>query len=433
MIFKFGKKPEQPAEREYRDEEEYELVKFKGATNGNDPNLHRAQRLVDAGLEPAKELVTDALLRRSELIRIDPKGAQSQVTLFIDGMPYSGGRLGKQESMAIVQMLKLLAGLDIKIRNQRQKSGLRAALEDDSYELELTVAPTDAGERLIIRVKDLSLELNTVEDLGGNVDHKQKLRDLLSDNGFLAIVGPPNSGVTTAAHAVMRGLDPYLNQMFSLGDIGDKELDNITPFEPEPGEELDESLRRLVRQEADIIFHSGIKDAETASTLLKWAKEVSIVTEYAAQNAAAGLVQLIEWSQKPELVAETVRGVIGIKLIRRLCPACKQVFKPNPSFLAKAGLPDDLGQLSRAAPRGEDIELCDECDGFGFRGRAAAFEVVEMNDAMKQLVQNKPSADEIQRLARKEGMLTLQKDALRLVAEGVTSLDELQRAFRSKK
>jgi len=429
MIFGFGKKED----NEPTIDEEYEFVKFKGATNDKNPNLSQAQRLVDVGLIPAKELITDALLRRAEMMRIDPKGAQSQLTLYIDGLPYSGGRLGKQEANAITQMLKMLAGLNVKVRDKKQASGLRAELEGFKYLLDIAVTPTASGERLVIRVQDLSYNLITLEDMGGSEDLKLKLREVLSSNGFLGVVGPPNSGTTTTTQGVMRGLDPYLNQMFSMGDIGREELPNITAFEFNPGETLKEAMTRCFRQEADIIYLNKLTDAETTNTFLNFHNEGKLVSEFAAANAAAGLVQLVEWTQNPQLVVDSVRGVMSQLLIRRLCDSCKQVFRPNPTFLAKAGLPKDLTQLCRRAPQGEEFDPCDDCDALGFQGRVALFELIEMSDGMKKVILNTPTTEAIRAQAKKEGMHGLQQDGLRLVAEGVTSLDELQRAFRARR
>jgi len=436
MIFgskkkKEAQKTQNKTTRSVADDEDYELVKFTGALNGKDPDLRKAARLVDVGLIPAKELVTDAMLRRAEAIRIDPKGPQSIVSFTIDGVAYSGGRLSKQESNAVVQMLKLLAGLSVQVRNKPQAGAVGAKLEKTKYELNLTVTPVESAERLTIHMRDLSAQLNTLNQLGGSEEFKLKVKSLLDDKGFLGIVGPPHSGTTTTAYAAMRAMDPYLNQMFTLGDMGSVDLENIPPFEEQDqSEDLSETLTRCFRKDADIIFYSNLKDAETAKTLLKFHEHGGIVSEFTARSAAEGLAQLIAWTKNPQLIADSVRGVISQKLVRRLCVDCKQVFRPNPQFLAKAGLPTDLKQLSRPVGNTEDAEPCDTCDDIGFRGRAAMFELVEMTDAMKKLVLTNPKPEEIKALARKEGMLSLQKDGLRLVAEGITSLDELQRVFR---
>lgn len=428
MIFGFKKKAAEEAV-----EEEYDLVKFRGALNGRDPKLEKAARLVDVGLIPAKDLVTDGLLRRAEMVRIDPKGAQSQVTLSIDGVAYSGGRMGKQQTNAVIQMLKLLAGLDIKVRNRPQAGGIKAELGKTKYELNLQVTPVSAGERLVIRTRNLGVELNSITDLGGTDEFRLKLREMMSQHGFLGIVGPPHSGTSSTAHAVMRGLDAFLNQMFTLGDIGSVEMENIPAFETDDDKDFEAILTRCFRQEADIVFLNKLEDAQTAKTFLKFHTKGGLVSEFAAPSAAAGLAQLVTWTKDPQLVADSVRGIISQKLVRRLCDQCKQVFRPNPKFLTKAGLSKDLQQLCRPAPRIEGVEDCEKCDGIGYYGRLAMFEMIEMTDAMKELILTSPKPEQIQALVRKEKMQTLQKDGLRLVSEGQTSLDELQRVFRPKK
>ena len=192
-------------------------------------------------------------------------------------------------------------------------------------------------------------------------------------------------------------------------------------------------MSRCFRQEADVIYYSKLTDAETAKRFLKFHERGKLVSEFPAANAAEGLAQLVAWTKNPKFVTEAVRGVMSQLLIRRLCETCKQVFRPNPTFLTKAGLPADLTQLSRRAPENDEFEPCEDCDALGFRGRVALFELIEMTDGMKQVILKSPTPDAIRAQAKKERMHSLQQDGLRLVAEGVTSLDELQRAFRARK
>lgn len=428
MIFGLGKQREVEAE-----ERDFDLVLFRGTLSGKRPNLKAAGRLVEVGLVAAKELVSDALIRRADLIRIEPKGAQSQVMLSIDGVGYSGGKLSKQEASAITQMLKLLGGMNIKVRTKPQAGGLKVDFEDESFELHMTVTPVAVGERLVIRAKNLSIPLETPVDLGFTDELRAKIRELPNSKGFLGIVGPPNSGTTTTTFAVLRGLDAFLYQIYTFGDMQGREFHNLTPFEPLEGDDFETTLTRCFRKEANVIFCDPIKNAETAKTILDFTDEGTLIAEFTSKDAASGVAQLIQWTQDPEMVAESVSGIISQKLIRTLCDDCKEAFRPNAKFLKKAGLPTDIKSMFRRGETPEGGEPCEKCDGIGFYGRVGMFEHLEFTEPMRELVAKGPQPRDIRSLARKEGMPTLQNDGLRLVAEGKTSLDELQRAFRARK
>ncbi len=433
MIFRFGRKRNEDEEPE---EEEFELVLFQGALNGAEIDLARHARLAEAGLIPAKELVTDALMRRAEAIRVEPRGQVAAVTLLIDGVAYSGGRLPRREALAITQIMKLLSGLDIRVRDKRQAGGLKAELQEKPYELRVESTPLKEGlERLTIFCRDLTQKLETPDDLGFSEELKGKIRELSSQrSGLLLACGPPRSGTTTTTFAILRGIDAYLYAIFSLrSDLEGRELANITPFQAEEGDSLEETLTRCIRAEADVIFVDPIRDAEFAQLLFKLAPKVTFVTEFTARDAAEGILQLIRWAGDPQQVATHVRGVFSQKLIRKLCEKCKQAYRPNPKLIEKMGLPPETKVLFRRfkpLDDEEEFEPCEQCGGTGYYGRMALIELVEMTDAMRKLVASGPTAEKIRALARSEGMSTFQKDSLRHLAEGRTSLEELQRVFK---
>lgn len=433
MIFGFGRKQEEDFE------EEVELILFQGALNGKDANLKANARLAEAGLVPAKELVTDALLRRADTIRIEPKGERSTVNLLIDGIPYSGGRLSKQQGLAVTQIMKLLAGLDPKQRQKTQSGGLRAELEEVPYELRIESVPLKTGgERLTIRALNLKAPLNTPEELGFPEEMKNKLREMTAHRkGVVVACGPPRSGTTTTAYGVLRSVDAYLYSIYSIADVGNRPLVNITPFEALEGDGLDETITRCKRVEADVIFLDPIRDEETAQIIFRHQESVAIITEMTAKDAAWGVAQLVKWVGDAKKVASGLQGAVSQKLVRILCPECREAYRPNPKLLAKVGLPKETKVLYRVPKpdpetgRPAAVDSCDHCGGTGYYGRAAMFELIEMTDSMRELVASKAAPDDIKAQARKEKMMTLQKDGLRLVAEGKTSLEELQRVFKA--
>jgi len=160
-MFGFSKKK---AQEKTDEEKEVQLVLFKGALSGNEPDMSANAQITKVGLTPAKQIITDGLLRRAEMIRIDPKGDRAAVTLFIDGVPCSGSRLSKQHALAVTQVVKLLCGLDVKTRRKPQAGGVRIELRDRPYELHVDVQPVPkGGERLVMRIRNRSDDDRTPE------------------------------------------------------------------------------------------------------------------------------------------------------------------------------------------------------------------------------------------------------------------------------
>ncbi|MDB5341452.1 MAG: epsE 4 [Planctomycetaceae bacterium] len=437
MVFGWGKRAEAEEEDDDDDDEEMDLVLFQGALNGVQPNMKENARLVSAGLMLAKELVTNGLSRRAGSIRVDPKGERSQVTFIIDGVAFPGDRISKQEGLAITQVMKLLAGLDIKERKVPQQGGLKAEFEEKPYELQVISQAAEGGERLTVRCTDTKVKLDTPNDLGFTDEFKQKIRALASIPGVFLVVGPAGSGVTTLKFVVVRGVDCFTHQIFTIGESGRK-LDNVTAFKANEGDSLEQTLGRIYRIDGDIVITPDVRDAETAKMLFNPDEDdgykAALIAEMPGKDPPAAVVQLLEWIGDPVAVSKGLNGLIMQKLIRTLCSKCKQAYRPNPQFLKKVGLPEDLKVLYRKPKVEEDEpepDSCEKCGDLGYYGQVPMFELLEMTDEMRALIATKPDVSAIRTQAKKEKMLTVQQDALRLVAEGKTSLEEVQRVFKA--
>jgi type II secretory ATPase GspE/PulE/Tfp pilus assembly ATPase PilB-like protein len=422
------------------EEKEIEYVLFQGALNGIEANLKKNAKLARAGLIPSKHLVTDALERRAETIRIDPKGAGAIVSLFIDGVRYPGGRMPKQRALAISHILKLLAGLDIRQRQKPQSGGLRAKFQETPYELFVESTPVAGGmERITIRAQNMNRLLETPDELGFPEKMRSKIREMTSRRkGVVLVCGPKHSGTSTTLLGVMRCVDAYQFSIYSIADLGGRELIHVKQFELKPEDTLEETIKRVIRDETDVLFLDPIRDSETAKTVFQMQERISMLSELTARDAVDGLLQIINWVDDAKVVTGGLCGIVSQKLIRLLCTDCKEAFRPNRKLIEKVGLPASTQVLFRhpkISPEEEiaeeDIEPCGTCGGIGYLGRTGMYELLEVTDAIREQITSNPTADSINAVIRKERMQTLQKDGLRLVAEGKTSLEELQRSFRT--
>ncbi|HUE14388.1 MAG TPA: ATPase, T2SS/T4P/T4SS family [Planctomycetaceae bacterium] len=441
MIFGFGKKRDDAEDEE--GDEEIDYVLFQGATNGREANLGANARLAQAGLIPTKELVTDALLRRADQLRIEPKGDRALTHLSIDGVSYPGSRLSKQQGHAVTQMMKLLSGLDIQLRQKPQSGGIKAELQGTKYELRVTSTPVAQGsERLTVKIRNLDRAPKSADDVGFSKEMKERIRELTSQKkGIILVCGSPGSGVSTTMFAVLRSVDAYQYTIYTVGDIQSWELPNVNRFERNEGETLDSCLDRAIRAEADVIYIDRLQDAETARIILKRQPDASFITEFNAPDAISGIAQFAKLVGNSQ-AADGLRAVISQRLIRLLCDKCKLAYRPNPKMLAKIGLPPETKSLYRAPtqqeqqtdqPDGTPVEPCEVCGGSGYFGRTAMFELAEMTEGLRKVVASGAGSAEIKAQARKDNMITLQHEGLKLVVAGKTSLEELQRIFQPKK
>lgn len=432
MVFGFGKSRDADPSSE---EIEIESILFQGALNGKPVDLKANARLASAGLVPAKEMISDALARRAEMIRIDPKGRVATVTLYVDGVPYPGARLPSQQALAITQMLKLLAGLSIQNRQHPQSGGIKTEYKETPYHLLIDTMPMKGGggERLVVRARNLEQQLETPDQLGFTEELRLRIREITSHRQKVVLVsGPPNSGVTSLSFAVIRSIDAYLYAIFSLADFGERSLTHITQGEIIPGETFEQQLQRCVRSEADVIIVDPIRDDGRLKTIFDFADRVCLVAEYKARDAANCITDVRE-KLGPQMVTERLGMVLSQKLIRKLCDECKQAYRPHPKLLQKVGLPPETKVLYRPPQRTEEgePEFCDQCGSIGYFGRTGLIEAIEVTESVKQLILGGADPRQIKAQARKEGMQSFQSDGLRLVAEGKTSLEELQRAFKA--
>ena len=434
VIFGFGRKQVDDDDDE---EDEVELVLFQGSMNGVEPDMKGNAKLVQAGLLRAKELVTSALSRRAEMVRLEPKGTFAVSTLFVDGVPFPGSKMQPQAALAVTQMLKLLAGLEVKERTKPQTGGIKAQYLENKYEIRIDSTPIPGGERLIIRIRNVKQNFETPDELGWSEGLKDKIRELASlKKGIIIAAGMPLSGVSCAAFGLLRSIDAYLFNIYSLAKTG-KDIAHVAEFKPEEGDSFQQTMVRAIRAEGDVLFVPPVRDTDFAKVMLEEAEDACLITEMTAKDCADAIARFVQFSGDPILSAERLHGVISQKLVRLLCVTCRQAYRPNPKLLQKVGLPPETKVLYRAPKPDEEAEdddeepeVCEKCGGVGYFGRTGMVEFIEINAAMKEIIEAGADPAKIREQAKKDRMQSWQSDGMRMVAAGKTSLEELQRVFK---
>lgn len=431
------KKSRKGAEESEGEQPQLEMALFQGPLFDRVVDTKTHAKLIQSALVAAKEMVSDAMRRRAHTIQIEPREGRFALRYTIDGAPYPAAALPGPRGMAMVQVLKLLAGLDPTERTQPQFGGLQLEFADRKYELFVESTPVGRAERLRIKIFDVKLALEKPQDIGMPDSIKDRIREITAHrSGVLAVCGPPDSGATTLSIVAVHTVDPYLYQVFNMSDLRGRKLINVSNFTPEAGHDLEMSFDRIIRREADVLFLDPLRSPEAAQTIFQYADRLSFILEVPANTPFEVLSKLMEWVGV-DMVLRGLKGILTQKLIRKLCKDCKQAYRPNPALLKKLGLSEQTTVLYRApSPPAEDDpeaptveELCAPCGGSPWHGRVAALELLEITDGMKEVIATGLSAEAVRRQMNTDGQVTLQKDAIRLVAEGITSLEEVQRVF----
>jgi general secretion pathway protein E len=323
---------------------------------------------------------------------------------------------------AITSRVKIMAALDIAERRLPQDGRLKATVQGRDIDLRISCVPTLYGESVVLRLLDKSQAPLQLAALGFAPDLEAGLAELLDQpNGILLVTGPTGSGKTTTLYAALQRLNRGHAKILTAEDPVEYQLDGINQVQVRPKIGLDFAsiLRSLLRQDPDIILVGEVRDRETAAIAVQSALTGHLVLSTLHTNDAAGAVtRLIDMGVEPFLLTSTVRGILAQRLVRLLCPACKQPYAASAELVAE--LPPGTTTLYRA-------KGCPACNNSGYRGRAAVAELLPIDDRMRERMLARADASTLHATAIEGGMRPLRSDALRLAASGGTSIEEVLR------
>jgi type II secretory ATPase GspE/PulE/Tfp pilus assembly ATPase PilB-like protein len=257
------------------------------------------------------------------------------------------------------------------------------------------------------------------------------------DKGMLIIAGMPEGGVTTLTDVSLLEADRLLRDFVSIEELNhrERELENIDvhTFDASKGETAAAMIPALIRKYPNVYVLRDLSDTEAAKLLLREVQDEErlLITNVHAKSAPEALLRMLQLKVPHKEFATTVTAVLCTRLIRKLCDSCKVAYTPTPDLLKKLGIPQGKVEALYRTPKPEEIEKpCKECAGLGFNGRTGIFELLEVDDQMREVLLKKPQLELARKVARAGGMRPLQEEGLLLVAKGVTSLAELQRVLK---
>ncbi len=394
--------------------------------------LEETQDLLDASDEaPVIKLVNlilfQAVKERASDIHIEPLQKELKVRYRIDGILYPRLEPPKKFQSPIVSRLKIMAKLDIAEKRLPQDGRIPIKIADKDIDIRVSIIPTSHGERVVLRLLDKSSVHFGLEEIGLSREQLEILDDLIhKPQGMLLVTGPTGSGKTTTLYGALTRINTPDKNIITIEDPVEYQLRGIGQIQVNPkiGLTFAQGLRSVLRHDPDVILVGEIRDAETAEIAIQAALTGHLVFSTLHTNdAASAATRLVDMGVEPFLVASVVRAVMAQRLIRVICPDCRQAYVPEPEALKEAGLvPAQLqgGVVYRG--RG-----CDACSGTGYRGRSGIYEILPVSDAVRNLIMKKADSSSICRQAVQEGLKTLRDDGARKVITGVTTLEEVVR------
>ena len=376
----------------------------------------------------ANFVLTDAIKRRASDIHIEPYEKEFRVRYRVDGVLYEVMRPPLKLRNALSSRLKIMSSLDIAERRLPQDGRIKLKVgKGREMDFRVSVLPTIYGEKIVLRLLDkASLELDMTK-LGFEIDALKDFQEAIHrPYGMILVTGPTGSGKTTTLYSALADLNKTTDNISTAEDPVEYNFAGINQVQvkEEIGLTFAAALRSFLRQDPDIIMVGEIRDYETAEIGVKAALTGHLVLSTLHTNDAPSTVtRLLNMGIEPFLVSSSLNLILAQRLARRICGNCKEEVKILPKALLDAGMkPERLKQARPSRGRG-----CDDCNGTGFRGRVALYEVMPVKEDLKDLILRGGSALDVKREAIRLGMKTLRQSGLSKIEEGVTTLEEVLR------
>jgi general secretion pathway protein E len=376
-------------------------------------------------------LVSGAIKDRASDIHVEPYSGNLKIRYRIDGILYDILSLPRRIQSPLISRIKIMAKLNIAEKRLPQDGRIEIKIADRLVDIRVSVIPTAFGERVVLRLLDKTANILKLADLGMHDERIKLLNKLIkSPYGIILVTGPTGSGKTTTLYAALSTINrPEIN-IITIEDPIEYQMDGVGQIQVNPKIDLTfaAGLRSIVRQDPDVILIGEIRDRETAEIAIQSSLTGHLVFSTLHTNdAASAVTRLIDMGIEPFLVTSSIVAIIAQRLVRVLCPHCKEVYVPDAESLSNLGL-DRSVLKNNTFYRKKGCNLCMQT---GFRGRSAIFEILIVDEEIKRLVLKTSDANQINDLAIKQGMITLQRDGIDKVLSGITTTEEVLRVTRS--
>ena len=372
-----------------------------------------------------KEMIDAAVRQRASDIHIEALERKVRVRYRIDGALYERGKYEIALLPAIVARIKIIGGMDISEKRKPQDGRITQIVDRMEYDIRVSVLPTVYGEKVVMRLTSKTNLTREKSQLGLKPRELTRFDHILAHpHGILLVTGPTGSGKSTTLYTALSELNKEDVNIITVEDPVEANIDGINQVQVNNKAELTfaSALRSILRQDPDIIMIGEIRDQETASIAVQASITGHLVVSTLHTNSSASTITRLEdMGIESYLIADSVIGVIAQRLVRRLCPACKQPRIATEQEKEIMGIKCSE-QITMYKPCG-----CSQCDHTGYKGRIGVYEIMTVTPELKKIISNRGGAEKIKEQALKEGMNTLHMSATEYVLEGMTSYEEMLR------
>ena len=370
-------------------------------------------------------VIFDAIKQGASDIHIEPKEKALKVRYRIDGVLFEAMNPPHQMHPAIVSRLKIMANLDIAERRLPQDGRIRAIMHGRKIDLRMSTLPTAHGEKVVLRILDNRSINVPLEELGFAENHMTIWRKQIDQpHGILLVTGPTGSGKTTTLYSSLRCMDGNKLNISTVEDPIEYHLGIASQVQVHEkiGMTFSAALRSLLRQDPDVIMLGEIRDAETARIAVQASLTGHLVLSTLHTNdAPSSITRLINIGVEPYLISAAVNAILAQRLVRRICPHCREPFTPSAEMAEFLQL---QGFTANETFKGKG---CDRCRRTGYSGRLGIYEMLVMDDSLRDMVTRNPDVTQLRKLCRERGLVTLRQDGFDKAIKGLTTIDEILR------
>lgn len=379
-----------------------------------------------SGIQDAKNILQNALLRRASDVHIEPAAAECRIRLRVDGVMSPLLRIPVEDGLKLVAALKTAAQMDTSERRRAQDGRFGGRVDGREVDFRVASTPSVLGEKLVLRILDLKTGVRNLNDLGMPEEMMARFSQAVhSRNGMILATGPTGSGKTSTLYAALRTLDALELNLVTIEDPVEYELEGATqiPVNPKAGVTYESGLRSILRQDPDVILVGEMRDAPSAQIALRSALTGHLVfTSLHTRDAIGTIMRMEDMGIERHLVASAVFVVLSQRLVRVLCPACREPYRCQGDELAGVGIEFDPGDTAYHAVG------CKQCGQSGYTGRTGVFEMLVLEDDLRRAINEGAGEEALTKLARTKGYRSYREDAALKVLLGITTIEEVLRA-----
>ena len=375
------------------------------------------------------QIILEAYRKRATDVHLEPYRDKVRFRYRIDGVLVDANLPAdvKHFMLAIISRIKIMSNLSIVEKRIPQDGSAVVKVQDQTLDLRVSTIPTPQGESIVIRILPTKVMKFKLEDLGLDNENLYIFRNLIhKPHGVLFVTGPTGSGKTTTLYACLHEINSVERKIVTIEDPVEYEMENVTQIQVNPkiGLTFATGLRSVLRHDPDIIMVGEVRDLETAEIAIRTALTGHLVFSTLHTNdAASGVTRLIEMNIEPYLISSSIEGFVAQRLVRVICQNCKQEIPCPPELKAEIASELKVENLSRI--KIFEGKGCDRCNGTGYYGRTAIYEILVMNDLIRKAIFDRAQAETIKQIALAHGMRTLRQDGWRRVLQGITTPAEV--------